>query len=91
MNQSSSPITARKNTLLVVKRGRIGTITPGLPATQRESEKQSGEGAKRERVPVPVLEFGISKLFGHKGLVDLFLYVPVWTMLTVGKDVAYEI
>lgn len=55
MNQSSSAITARRKTLLVVKRGSIGIgLSDGL-AAGREREKRSAGGAKSESVPVPVL------------------------------------
>lgn len=50
-------MTARVKTRLVVRRGRIGMGgEDGLEGSDgREREKRSGAGAKRERVPVPVL------------------------------------
>lgn len=56
MNQSSSAITARRNTRLVVRRGRIGVGDREGSEEGREREKRSGAGAKSERVPVPVLD-----------------------------------
>ena len=57
MNQSSSAITARRKTRLVVKRGRIGVVPCGSVGVGegREREKRRAGGAKRESVPVPVL------------------------------------
>lgn len=55
MNQRSSATTARKKTRFVVRSGRMGIGGPGGSAEGREREKRSGGGAKRERVPVPVL------------------------------------
>lgn len=49
MNQRSSAMTARRKTRFVVRRGRIG-VSSGV-----ERVNFSGRGAKRERVPVPVL------------------------------------
>jgi len=50
MNQRSSAITARRKTRFVVRRGRM-SVPSGW-----ERENLRGLGAKRERVPVPVLE-----------------------------------
>jgi hypothetical protein len=50
MNQRSSPITARRKTRFVVRRGRIG-----FPSGEVR-ENFMGRGAKIEYVPVPVLE-----------------------------------
>ena len=49
MNHSSSARTARRKTRFVVRRGRTG-VPSGV-----ERENLSWGGAKRERVPVPVL------------------------------------
>jgi len=68
MNQRSSAITARRKTRFVVRRGRIGVGSPGEEG--REREKRRGGGAKRERVPVPVLErvsWGSDWVFLGKG------------------------
>jgi len=54
MNQRSSAITARRKTRFVVRRGWIGVGSP--VEERREREKWRGGGAKRESVPVPVLE-----------------------------------
>lgn len=58
MNQRSSAMTARRKTRLVVRRGRMGIGGDnGLVGLEgREREKRRGVGAKRERVPVPVLQ-----------------------------------
>ena len=58
MNQSSSAMTARRKTRLVVRRGRIGIGgEEGFEGSDgREREKRRGVGAKSERVPVPVLQ-----------------------------------
>ena len=55
MNHKSSAIMARVKTRLVVRRGSIGMgfVFPSFEG--REREKRRGVGAKRERVPVPVL------------------------------------
>ena len=58
MNHRSSAITARRNTRFVVRRGRIGVGSDVEFDEARASEKRSGVGAKRERVPVPVLMRG---------------------------------
>ena len=55
MNQSSSAMTARRKTRLVVKSGSTGIGCDEGSGEGREREKRSAEGAKRERVPVPVL------------------------------------
>ena len=49
---------ARVNTRLVVRRGRIrvGLLFSDGEKEGREREKRRCGGAKRERVPVPVLE-----------------------------------
>lgn len=49
MNQRSSAMTARRKTRFVVRRGRMGV------PSRVERENFRGRGAKRERVPVPVL------------------------------------
>ena len=54
INQRSSAITARRKTRLVVRRGRMGVGGPPV-GEGWEREKRRGGGAKRERVPVPVL------------------------------------
>lgn len=57
MNQRSSARTARRNTRLVVRRGRTGVrgeVEAELEVLGLEREKRSCGGAKRERVPVPV-------------------------------------
>lgn len=56
MNQSSSAITARRKTLLVVKSGSTGIGLSDGSAAGREREKRRAGGAKSESVPVPVLE-----------------------------------
>jgi hypothetical protein len=50
-NQRSSAMTARRKTRLVVRRGRIG-----VPSGE-ERLNFNALGAKREIVPVPVLDF----------------------------------
>ena len=60
MNHRSSPITARRKTRLVVSRGRIG-----VPVGE-ESSNLRGRGAKRERVPVPVLQLSARGLMCWK-------------------------
>ena len=55
MNHSSSAITARRKTRLVVMRGRMGTGLSDWSGAGRESEKRRAGGAKRDIVPVPVL------------------------------------
>lgn len=57
MNQRSSAMTARMKTRFVVRRGRMGIAgEEGSSGEEgREREKRRGEGANRERVPVPVL------------------------------------
>lgn len=75
MNQRSSARTARRKTRFVVRRGRMG-VPSGV-----ERENFRGRGAKRERVPVPVL---------FENLVFMVLldsdwmggYVPIWTVFT---------
>lgn len=49
MNQRSSPITARRKTRFVVRRGRMGVPEGEVRENLRAA------GAKRENVPVPVL------------------------------------
>lgn len=53
-------MTARRKTRFVVRKGRMGVRgEEGLVGSEgREREKRRGVGAKRERVPVPVLYFG---------------------------------
>ena len=48
-------MTARKKTRLVVRRGSTGIGCDARSGEGRESEKRRAGGAKRERVPVPVL------------------------------------
>ena len=55
MNQRSSAMTARRKTRLVVRRGMTGVGGSGGVGDGRVREKRRGGGAKRERVPVPVL------------------------------------
>ena len=55
MNQRSSASTARRKTRFVVRRGRIGIGGAEAVTEALEREKRRGVGAKRERVPVPVL------------------------------------
>lgn len=55
INHSSSAMTARRKTRLVVRRGRIGVGSSGFPAAGRERENRRAGGAKIESVPVPVL------------------------------------
>ncbi len=56
MNQRSSAMTARRNTRLVVRSGRIGVGLFDPWDARRESLKRSAGGAKRDIVPVPVLD-----------------------------------
>jgi len=56
MNQRSSAITARRKTRLVVSRGRIGMAGCVGSEEGRERANRRGVGAKKERVPVPVLQ-----------------------------------
>ena len=69
MNQRSSAITARRKTRLVVRRGRMGMGGSCGFVDGRVREKRRGGGAKRERVPVPVLwglvSTGNNVLFGE--------------------------
>ena len=55
MNHRSSPITARRNTLFVVRRGKTGI--GGSPGFEdgRDREKRRAGGANNDKVPVPVL------------------------------------
>lgn len=61
MNHRSSPMTARRKTRLVVRSGRMSSVVvvvvPELSESViwREREKRSCGGAKRAKVPVPVL------------------------------------
>ena len=54
-NQRSSAMTARRKTRLVVRRGSTGIGFDEESGEGREREKRRAGGAKRERVPVPVL------------------------------------
>ena len=58
INQRSSAMTARTKTRLVVRRGRTGVGCDDGSGEGREREKRRAVGAKRERVPVPVLRWG---------------------------------
>ena len=60
INQSSSAITARRNTRLVVMRGNIGTGGSKGFVDGLESEKRRAGGANRDNVPVPVLLYCFS-------------------------------
>ena len=60
MNQSSSAMTARRKTRLVVRSGRIGMGCDEGSGGAREREKRRAGGAKRESVPVPVLCGGLA-------------------------------
>lgn len=55
MNQRSSAMTARRKTRLVVRSGSTGIGFDKGSGEGREREKRRAGGAKRERVPVPVL------------------------------------
>ena len=55
MNQRSSATTARRKTRLVVRSGSTGIGCDEGSGEGREREKRRAGGAKRERVPVPVL------------------------------------
>ena len=58
MNQRSSAMTARRKTRLVVRRGSTGIGFEDGSDEGRDKEKRRAGGAKRERVPVPVLCWG---------------------------------
>lgn len=73
---------------MVVTSGSIGIGCAEGSGDGREREKRRAGGAKRERVPVPVLcrvQHGI-QLGSWKGR-----RIPVWTMLAVVKDIPDEI
>ena len=55
INQRSSAMTARRKTLLVVRSGSTGIGFVEGSGEGLEREKRRAGGAKRERVPVPVL------------------------------------
>ena len=55
MNQRSSAMTARRKTRLVVRSGSTEIGCEEGSDEGREREKRRAGGAKRERVPVPVL------------------------------------
>ena len=55
MNQRSSAMTARRKTRLVVRSGSTRIGCDEGSGEGREREKRRAGGAKRERVPVPVL------------------------------------
>lgn len=55
MNQRSSAMTARRKTRLVVRSGSTGIGCDEGSGDGRDKEKRRAGGAKRERVPVPVL------------------------------------
>ena len=48
-------MTARRKTLFVVRSGRIGVGGSDGSEEAREREKRRAGGAKRDKVPVPVL------------------------------------
>lgn len=56
MNQRSSPTTARRNTRLVVRRGRIGVGSLWPSSAGFDRENFSWGGANIAFVPVPVLK-----------------------------------
>lgn len=66
MNHRSSAMTARMKTRLVVRRGKIGVGGVEGLVEGREREKRSGGGAKRDRVPVPVLEHYKLRFMGNR-------------------------
>jgi hypothetical protein len=78
-NHRSSPMTARRKTRFVVRRGRTG-----VPVGE-ESSNLSGRGANRERVPVPVLQLSVKSCTAH----DLDL--PVRPMLPRLEDLANQV
>lgn len=87
MNQSSSAMTARTNTRLVVKRGRTGVGGEEGDDEGREREKRRGGGAKRERVPVPVLEECKIGKYHIRG----FNRLPIGSMFPVLEHTADEV
>lgn len=92
MNQRSSARTARRKTRLVVRRGRMGVggaVGSVVEEEGLEREKRRAGGAKRERVPVPVLgvaregQYDIARRWG---VVEGLGYrsgrcSPLWRML----------
>ena len=77
-------MTARMKTRLVVRRGSTGIGFDEESGEGREREKRRAGGAKRERVPVPVLCIG-----EHRIQLEIrkALRIPVRAMLAVLKDV----
>ena len=86
MNHNSSPMTARRNTRFVVRRGKIGTGGSVGFEDGRDREKRRAGGANSDNVPVPVLVI-VLKL-RTSVLVHL---LPVWTMFAVLKNISDQI
>ena len=86
MNHNSSPMTARRKTRLVVRRGKIGTGGSVGFEDGRDREKRRAGGANSDKVPVPVLVV-VLKL-STSILVHL---LPVWTMFAVPKNISNQI
>lgn len=88
MNQRSSATTARRKTRLVVRSGSTGIGCDEGSGEGRDKEKRRAGGAKRERVPVPVLYAG--QLHIQLGSWKA-LKIPVRAMLAVVQDVPDQI
>ena len=84
-NHSSSAMTARRKTRFVVRRGRIGIGGSELVLEGREREKRSAGGAKRDKVPVPVLRQ--RSVMASRQMSE----IPVWTMLAFRKNSTYQV
>ena len=88
MNQRSSAMTARRKTRLVVRSGSTGIGCDEGSGDGRDKEKRRAGGAKRERVPVPVLCAGQH----HMRLKTCkALKIPVWAMLAGFQNVPDQI
>ena len=83
MNHSSSAMTARRKTRFVVRRGRTGVGGALRSDEGRDREKRSCGGAKRERVPVPVLMENHYQCAATRMTVAM---IPIGTMLAMLKN-----
>ena len=81
-------MTARRKTRLVVRSGSTGIGSDEGSWERREREKRRAGGAKRERVPVPVLCGGKRRL---QLAFSKALNIPVRAMLAVLKNIPDQI
>ena len=88
MNQRSSAMTARRKTRFVVRSGRTGIGCDEGSEEGRDKEKRMAGGAKRERVPVPVLCAGQYHIHLKSWKA---LKIPVRAMLAVFQNVPDQI